>query len=58
MERKFVSADVEIVDPTPIVLSAMERSVAARGAPPIRRNLNSTHFHGTRVPVEEPSTAS
>src|SRR5215813_1304970 len=27
-------------------------------APLNRGGLNSTHFHGTRVPVEEPSTAS
>jgi hypothetical protein len=27
-------------------------------APPNRGGLNSTHFHGTHVPVEEPSTAS
>jgi hypothetical protein len=27
-------------------------------APPYRGSLNSTHFYGTRVPVEEPSTAS
>src|SRR5262249_17792476 len=26
--------------------------------PPNRGGLNSTHFHGTAVPVEEPSTAS
>src|SRR4051794_37936481 len=27
-------------------------------APPNRGGLNSTHIHGTLVPVEEPSTAS
>jgi hypothetical protein len=27
-------------------------------APFNRGGLNSTHFHGTHVPVEEPSTAS
>jgi hypothetical protein len=27
-------------------------------APPNRGCFNSTHFRGTRVPVEEPSTAS
>jgi hypothetical protein len=27
-------------------------------APPNRGGLNSTHIHGTHVPVEEPSTAS
>lgn len=27
-------------------------------APPNRRALNSTHFHGIDVPVEEPSTGS
>src|SRR6266511_2151926 len=27
-------------------------------APPNRGGLNSTHIHGTSVPVEEPSTAS
>jgi hypothetical protein len=27
-------------------------------APPNRRGFNSTHIHGTHVPVEEPSTAS
>jgi hypothetical protein len=27
-------------------------------APLNRGGLNSTHFHGTHVPVEEPSTAS
>jgi hypothetical protein len=27
-------------------------------APPNRGSLNSTHIHGTHVPVEEPSTAS
>jgi hypothetical protein len=27
-------------------------------APPNRGGLNSTHFRGTHVPVEEPSTAS
>src|SRR5271156_2266078 len=27
-------------------------------APPNRGRLNSTHIHGTHVPVEEPSTAS
>jgi hypothetical protein len=27
-------------------------------APPNRGGLNSTHIHGTPVPVEEPSTAS
>jgi ABC-type uncharacterized transport system substrate-binding protein len=27
-------------------------------APPNRGVLNSTHIHGTSVPVEEPSTAS
>jgi hypothetical protein len=26
--------------------------------PPHRGSLNSTHIHGTDVPVEEPSTAS
>jgi hypothetical protein len=24
----------------------------------VQTGLNSTHFHGTHVPVEEPSTAS
>src|SRR5436190_13642236 len=27
-------------------------------APPNRRGLNSTHMHGTSVPMEEPSTGS
>jgi hypothetical protein len=27
-------------------------------APPNRGSFNSTHVYGTRVPVEEPSTAS
>jgi hypothetical protein len=27
-------------------------------APPNRGGFNSTHIHGTHVPVEEPSTAS
>jgi hypothetical protein len=27
-------------------------------APPNRGSFNSTHIHGTHVPVEEPSTAS
>jgi hypothetical protein len=27
-------------------------------APPNLGGLNSTHIHGTHVPVEEPSTAS
>jgi hypothetical protein len=28
------------------------------GSSPNRGSLNSTHIHGTHVPVEEPSTAS
>jgi hypothetical protein len=34
-----------------VVIACMTGSFESRG-------LNSTHIHGTRVPVEEPSTAS
>jgi hypothetical protein len=32
--------------------------IACMLAPPNRGDFNSTHFRGTHVPVEEPSTAS
>src|SRR4051812_34568979 len=32
--------------------------IVCMDAPPNRGSFNSTHIHGTHVPVEEPSTAS
>jgi putative SOS response-associated peptidase YedK len=62
--NKFVA---KVHDRMPVILEAKDfeqwergevKDLSALMAPPNCGGLNSTHIHGTHVPVEEPSTAS